>query len=221
MNPLIQLKKTIPLFLVALACFALLPLTRAVSPPPDGGYSNANTAEGQDALFSLTTGTNNSAVGSLALYNNTTGSYNTAVGEGAMEFNTEGSANTASGLGALFRNTTGTDNTATGENALGANNTGFDNTATGEDALGGNTSGSSNTAMGAPDSTWGFRPEHLLNAAILQLDPSKISSLPLNVQTEGIPSPYNPFAANAPLKIYASGVRVASGEPGNRLDVHG
>jgi regulation of enolase protein 1 (concanavalin A-like superfamily) len=65
----------------------------------------------------------------------------------------------------------------------------------------------SNTAMGAPDSTWGNRSEHLLNAAILQLDPSKISNFPLNVQTESTPNPYDPFAANAPLKIYASGVR--------------
>jgi len=27
--------------------------TFAVDPPPDGGYPNDNTAEGQDALFSL------------------------------------------------------------------------------------------------------------------------------------------------------------------------
>ena len=40
----------------ALACFALAPLAWAVDPPPDGGYPNANTAEGEDALFSLTTG---------------------------------------------------------------------------------------------------------------------------------------------------------------------
>jgi hypothetical protein len=29
---------------------------RAVVPPPDGGYPGGNTAEGQNALFSLTTG---------------------------------------------------------------------------------------------------------------------------------------------------------------------
>jgi hypothetical protein len=29
---------------------------QAVVPPPDGGYPNFNTAEGQNALFSLTTG---------------------------------------------------------------------------------------------------------------------------------------------------------------------
>jgi hypothetical protein len=40
----------------ALACFALLPGAQAVSPPPDGGYAGGNTAEGRNALFSLTTG---------------------------------------------------------------------------------------------------------------------------------------------------------------------
>ncbi len=33
-----------------------VPTARTVAPPPDGGYPNANTAEGEDALFSLTTG---------------------------------------------------------------------------------------------------------------------------------------------------------------------
>ena len=31
----------------ALACFVLLPTVRAVMPPPDGGYPNQNTAEGE------------------------------------------------------------------------------------------------------------------------------------------------------------------------------
>lgn len=34
---------------------------RAVIPAPDGGYANDNTAEGENALFSLTTGASNSA----------------------------------------------------------------------------------------------------------------------------------------------------------------
>ena len=50
----------------------------AVDPPPDGGYPNGNTAEGQDALFSLTTGSSNVAIGLNSLYFNTTGSANTA-----------------------------------------------------------------------------------------------------------------------------------------------
>ena len=43
-------------FLLTAACFALAPAAFAVSPPPDGGYPNGNTAEGEDSLFSLTTG---------------------------------------------------------------------------------------------------------------------------------------------------------------------
>src|ERR1051325_11450746 len=39
----------------------------AVSPPPDGGYPNGNTAEGQTALLNLTTGSYNTAVGFVAL----------------------------------------------------------------------------------------------------------------------------------------------------------
>ena len=39
---------------LTLAWFALSPTARAVTPPPDGGYPR-NTAEGEDALFSLTT----------------------------------------------------------------------------------------------------------------------------------------------------------------------
>ena len=69
----------------------------AVDPPPDGGYPNFNTAEGEDALFSLTTGTNNTAVGFHALFGNTTGDNNTAVGWIALRHNTEGLANTAIG----------------------------------------------------------------------------------------------------------------------------
>jgi hypothetical protein len=59
---------------LAFACFALVPAPKAfgVSPPPDGGYPNNNTAEGKDALFSLTTGDDNTAIGYHALYSNTT-----------------------------------------------------------------------------------------------------------------------------------------------------
>jgi hypothetical protein len=41
---------------LALACVWLSPVARAVKPPPDGGYPNENTAEGEDALFSWTFG---------------------------------------------------------------------------------------------------------------------------------------------------------------------
>ena len=62
MNPLIQLRKATSVFLVALACFGLSPAVQAVVPPPDSGYANRNTAEGKDALFSLTTGEDNTAL---------------------------------------------------------------------------------------------------------------------------------------------------------------
>ena len=65
---------------LALAWLAFPRTARAVRPPPDGGYANQNTAEGQDALFSLTTGVNNTAMGFNALFRNATGSANTASG---------------------------------------------------------------------------------------------------------------------------------------------
>jgi hypothetical protein len=65
---------------------------------PDGGYPNENTAEGDDALFSLTTGFDNTAVGFEALVNNTTGFNNTGVGADALISNTTGGQNTAIGL---------------------------------------------------------------------------------------------------------------------------
>src|SRR5467141_3993601 len=71
---------------LALCCFGLSPAPQAfgVSPAPDGGYLNGNTAEGQNALFSLTSGINNTAAGFQALYSNTTGNYNVAAGSHAL-----------------------------------------------------------------------------------------------------------------------------------------
>src|SRR5215471_12363203 len=55
MNTLIpQLRKVTPICLIACALGCLAPQTKAVVPPPDGGYLLFNTAEGQNALFSLT-----------------------------------------------------------------------------------------------------------------------------------------------------------------------
>jgi len=106
----------IPLAL-ALAWLALSPTTQAVSPPPDGGYPGFNTAEGDFALFSLTSGGNNTAVGYTALFHNTTGNQNTANGDAALVSNTTGSFNTANGDGALISNTTGNSNIALGLSA--------------------------------------------------------------------------------------------------------
>jgi hypothetical protein len=149
MNPLIQCKTTIRPLLIAgvLACFGLLSKAEAVVPAPDGGYPGGNTAEGQNALLSLTTGGFNTALGWFSLWSLTTGSYNTGVGAGTLVLNT-GDSNTAVGTGALLLNTTGHRNTAIGFGALFVNNTGGDNTANGVNALGNNTTGASNTATG-------------------------------------------------------------------------
>src|SRR5438552_5098534 len=109
MNPLL-LRRGFPVILLALAWFTLPQAVRAVNPAPDGGYPNSNTAEGTDALFSLTTGANNTAIGGGALFYNTTGDNNTAIGD-ALVLNTTGSNNTASGSQALNNNTTGSYNT--------------------------------------------------------------------------------------------------------------
>ncbi|MEM6314265.1 MAG: choice-of-anchor D domain-containing protein, partial [Planctomycetota bacterium] len=71
-----------------------------------------------------------------------------------------------------------------------------------------------NTAMGAADPTWSEadgtpRPERLLTAAILQIDVAAIGNGTVDVQTEDTANPYDPFAVDAPVKIYATGVRNA------------
>jgi hypothetical protein len=149
MNRLIQRKTTPPLLItLTLLCFALLPKAQAVVPPPDGGYPGGNTGEGEDALFSLTTGIVNTAIGFNALFSNTNGSSNTAVGSDALFSNISGSNNAAIGSHALLNNIRGSNNTATGINALFLNDTGRNNTATGFQALTFNQGGSNNTANG-------------------------------------------------------------------------
>jgi trimeric autotransporter adhesin len=133
---------------LVLASFALVPRADAVSPPPDGGYPLGNTAEGTDALFSLTFGVSNTAIGYSTLFNNSSGSYNTANGVGALFHNTTGYYNTANGFDALQLNSTGYYNTAVGSTALQLNSAGGYNTATGAYALQGNAGGSYNTASG-------------------------------------------------------------------------
>jgi hypothetical protein len=165
MNSLIQCKTTILPLLIAgvLACFAISPMAQAVVPAPDGGYPGGNTAEGQAALLSLTSGGFNTAIGWLSLRSVTIGSYNTAVGAGTLVANT-GDQNTATGVGALLSNTSGNGNTAHGALALLSNATGLDNTAVGLAALRSNTGGqfpqgSQNTAIGSValvDNTTGY-----------------------------------------------------------------
>lgn len=66
----------------------------------------------------------------------------------------------------------------------------------------------SNTASGAPDTAWGNRPERLLSASILQIDLNALPST-LDVRTEDTATPYDPFAGDAAVRIFASGVRNA------------
>lgn len=63
-----------------------------------------------------------------------------------------------------------------------------------------------NNAMGAADSTWGNRPERLLSAAILRLDPTVTGVIDAKTAEGGS---YDPYAAGAPLTVYATGVRNA------------
>jgi glucose/arabinose dehydrogenase len=65
----------------------------------------------------------------------------------------------------------------------------------------------SESSMGRPDVIWGNRPEHLLSAAILRLDLKKLGETTLNARTADGGGTYDPFAAGAPLTIYAEGVR--------------
>jgi hypothetical protein len=113
--------------------FAISPMARAVSPAPDGGYPGGNTAEGQSALLSLTTGTYNTAVGIFSLLSNTDASFNTGLGAGALLSNI-GNQNTAVGAGALLSNSNGSSNTAVGAFALFNNSTGDYITAIGSGA---------------------------------------------------------------------------------------
>jgi hypothetical protein len=133
---------------LALACFALCEMAQAVNPPPDGGYPNFTTAEGQNALRFLTTGAGNSGFGWYSLFSNTTASFSTGLGAGTLALN-NGDSNTASGTAALILNTAGTRNTANGTAAMVFNSTGNDNTAVGAFALNVNTAGIENTAVGS------------------------------------------------------------------------
>jgi hypothetical protein len=131
-----------------LACFEFSPEAQAVVPPPDGGYPGGNTAEGQNALFSRTTGGYNTAIGFFSLRALTDGNFNTATGAGTLLSNT-GDENTATGAGALLSNTTGEFNTATGGFALLSNQGGGRNNAVGSRALFAHVIGDFNNAVGA------------------------------------------------------------------------
>ncbi len=159
-----KLSRFIPRSLAALVTFSGVLILALAFLTSAANAQIGNTATGDGALVSITTGDYNTADGLHALYSDTTGSFNTGVGVNALFLNTSGgynnangfqalfnntgSYNTAIGAQALFRNTTGTYNTATGLNALYSNTTGYQNTADGAQVLFRNTTGFSNTATG-------------------------------------------------------------------------
>jgi len=120
---------------------------QAVVPAPDGCYPNFTTAEGCNALQSLSAGAGNTGLGWRSLFSDSTGNFNTGVGAGALVLNNADS-NTAVGAAALLLNTSGIQNTAVGTAALVFNDAGGLNTAVGYQALLENVSGLENTAMG-------------------------------------------------------------------------
>src|SRR6266446_1457471 len=150
--------------LSALVCFGLCQQVQSATDTPDpGSLPTSNTADGQGALGSLTTGLYNSAFGFLSVLSLSdanfdtgvgagallvdNGGTNTAVGAGALFSNSTGSDNNAFGTFALFNNIDGTFNNAHGRNAL-LNSQGDQNNAMGDDAMEDNTTGSFNTAVG-------------------------------------------------------------------------
>ena len=107
---------------VALLCsVAAEPQMQAVVPAPDGGYPGGNTAEGQNALFSLTIGSYNTAVGYYSLRSEPGGSFNTGVGAGTLFANVAGSSNTALGAAAGL-SITGNSDICIGAGVTGAPN---------------------------------------------------------------------------------------------------
>ena len=149
MHPSIQVKTTtLPLLtMLMLTCFALSP--RAQAACQNDCLQNRNTALGDDALLSLTNGTQNTAVGARALFEIRGGDNNSAIGYFALRHNIAGNGNTATGALALADNAFGNTNTATGQQALVHNTNGNENTATGLNALRNNTTGDFNSAIGS------------------------------------------------------------------------
>ena len=68
----------------------------------------------------------------------------------------------------------------------------------------------SSSSYGAADEIWGMRQEHLLNATVLRLDLKKVTpGQPVDALTVDAGGSYDPRSADAPLTIYASGIRNA------------
>jgi hypothetical protein len=138
--------------LLAVGFLALSPIAQTACPSPNQGCAGGNTADGQSALFSLTTGTYNTGVGLYSLLSLAEGNFNTALGAGTLLANTS-SENTAVGAAALLNSTSSAFSTAVGAFALVNATTGGPfgiqaNTAIGDRTLFNCTTGFFNTAIG-------------------------------------------------------------------------
>ena len=189
-----------------LTCFALSQTAQAVVPPPDGGYANRNTAEGKDALFSLTTGVDNTALGFQALYNGTTASGNTAVGSQALLSNTASTRNVAVGAAALDSLTSGEMNTAVGNLSLEQGVSVNFNTALGRHALG-RTQGDQNTGLGF-FAGWNLSDDGTNNIYIGNAGPVPIgtesNTIRIGTQTATIVTVGNPPFESHPMPAHTA-----------------
>jgi NDP-sugar pyrophosphorylase family protein len=165
------------------------------------GNEESNTATGNEALASNTTGSFNTASGQAALNTNTTGNFNTATGNEALVSNTTGSFNTASGQSALNVNTTGSNNTASGNYALSENTTGSNNTAIGNEANVGSGTLTNATAIGAGAIVSASNTIQLGNTSVTKV----ITSGTLTAGTVTYPNVHNTIAGQV-LTTNASGV---------------
>jgi len=133
--------------LSVLVSLAVCQQMQAQDTPDPGPLTVSNTADGQGALSSLTTGLYNSAFGFLSVLSVSDANFDTGVGAGALLVDNGGTSTTV-GAAALFSNTTGGDNNAVGAFALFTNDSGFFNNAVGHSALQSNVDGGQNNAMG-------------------------------------------------------------------------
>ena len=137
------------LTLLAVGSFAFCQQLQSATdtPDPGGTLPVSNTADGLNALKSITTGIHNAAFGFDALLSNSDANFNTAIGSATLLLN-DGAQNTAVGTGALLSNTIGSPNTAVGTFAMFFNVDGAANTAVGDEALEFNVSAVTNAAVG-------------------------------------------------------------------------
>jgi len=130
-----------------MATFASFANADSVCASRGGGGCITNTAFGNKALCSNTSGYSNTAIGYHALISNTSGNRNTAIGYRALQSNTTGFCNTAVGYNAGV-NFNSSNLTAVGYQAA-LNTTGGANTVVGFRAGYNLTTGVSNTLIGA------------------------------------------------------------------------